>query len=702
MVNDARGKILRINPLVALGAPFTVPASNPFVGSATMIPEAYSIGHRNPHHLAFATDGTLIVAEAGRDNIDEVNIVTAGANYGWPKREGTLVHLAVGTLWGGVDALPANDATLGYTYPVMQFLHQGQRGSTFTGQSIGGGYVVENGSALNGLYFATDFVFSGDVFVTPLASLKAAVTSWPTASLRVAPISKASVLFDHDSNAATPAIAVPNLAEVTVFAPGYDGSGRVDMRYGQGPAGELYLLSKRDRRVYLVTNSTPRGPEIMNGQRTPFPRGFLWGAATAAFQIEGSTDADGRGESIWDRFCDTPGKVANGDHGRVACDHYRRWPQDLDLARALNFNAYRFSVAWPRIQPTADGKVNPKGLEFYDKLVDGMLERGLAPFMTLYHWDLPQYLQDQGGWANRETADRFVDYARIVAGRLGDRVKGIATFNEPFVTAFLGHWTGMHAPGIEDPQVSVNASLHQLLAHGRAVQALRADGVKAPLGIVNVMGPVHTATSSDADRREADRFDLLFNRLYLEPLLNGRLPERTQELLGVTPAVRDGDLATISTPIDFLGMNYYFRRIADATSPQDPRLPPGAIVTEMGWEVYHEGLTEHLVDMKRRYANLPPIYITESGCACDDHVVDGRIDDHFRVAYLQGQIAAIGRAIAAGVDMRGYFAWSLMDNFEWAHGYSKRFGMVHVDYATQQRTVKASGNWYRDFIASGG
>jgi beta-glucosidase len=474
----------------------------------------------------------------------------------------------------------------------------------------------------------------------------------------------------------------------------------------------------------------------MNGKRTAFPPGFLWGAATAAFQIEGSTDVDGRGESIWDRFCATPGKVANGDDGRVACDHYRRWPQDLDLARHLNLNAYRFSIAWPRIQPTPDGKVNPKGLEFYDKLVDGMLARGLAPFMTLYHWDLPQYLQDKGGWANRETVDRFVDYSRIVAGKLGDRVKGIVTFNEPFVSAFLGHWTGAHAPGTQDPQVSVNVSLHQLLAHGRAVQALRADGVKAPLGIVNVMGPVHAATSSDADRREADRFDLLFNRLYLEPLFNARLPERTHELLGVTPAVRDGDLATISTPIDFLGMNYYFRRIADAaagpppgrsqggpapgdtkwplqdrggserserggTSPE-PRLPPGAVVTEMGWEVYHEGLTEHLVDMKRRYANLPPVYITESGCACDDRVVDGRVDDHFRVAYVQGQIAALGRAIAAGVDVRGYFAWSLMDNFEWAHGYAKRFGLVHVDYATQQRTVKASGQWYRDFVVRGG
>ncbi len=436
----------------------------------------------------------------------------------------------------------------------------------------------------------------------------------------------------------------------------------------------------------------------MNRTVQAFPANFKWGAATAAFQIEGASTADGRSDSIWDTFCRVPGKVDNGDDGTQACDHYHRWPDDLDIARSLGLNAYRFSVAWPRIQPTADGRVNQKGLDFYKRLIDGMHARGLAPFMTLYHWDLPQYLQDKGGWNSRETVDRFVDYARIVGAALGDRVASIATFNEPYVTAYVGHWIGRHAPGICDPQTSVNATHHQLLSHGRALRALRADGVKAPLGIVCVMGPVHPATDSDADRVAASREDLIFNRLYLEPLLNGRYPEQTLALAGVEPAVQTGDLAEISTPMDFLGMNYYFRKLASATEAMAP-LPPGALTTEMGWEVSHDGLTEHLLDMKRRHANLPPVFITESGCACDDQVVDGRIDDHFRVAYLKGQLAALGRAMHQGVDVRGYFAWSLMDNFEWSFGYSKRFGLTHVDYATQRRTPKASGFWYRDFIS---
>lgn len=436
----------------------------------------------------------------------------------------------------------------------------------------------------------------------------------------------------------------------------------------------------------------------MTSRIPPFPPDFLWGASTAAFQIEGASSEDGRGCSIWDTFCATPGKVANGDDGRTACDHFHRWPADLDSVSRLGLTAYRFSVAWPRIQPQADGRANERGLDFYDRLVDGLLARGLAPFMTLYHWDLPQYLQDRGGWNARETVDRFVDYARLVGARLGDRVASIATFNEPHIAAFLGHWIGLHAPGLQDPQVAVNAAHHQLLAHGRALQALRADGVKAALGIVNVHGPVHPATNDDADRSQAERDDLLSNRLYLEPLFNARYPERTEELLGVAPAVQPGDLADIATPMDFFGMNYYTRRIASARAPMAAPLPPGAQLTDMGWEVYHEGLTEQLLDLQRRHANLPPVYITESGCACPDVLVDGRVDDALRVAYLQGQIAALGRALAAGVDVRGYFVWSLLDNFEWSFGYGKRFGLVHVDYATQRRTPKASAHWYAAFI----
>jgi len=429
----------------------------------------------------------------------------------------------------------------------------------------------------------------------------------------------------------------------------------------------------------------------------PFPAGFHWGAATAAFQIEGAHQADGRGPSIWDTFCATPGHIADGSDGSVACDHYHRWPGDLDIAQQLGLSAYRFSVSWARIQPAAGGAVNARGLDFYDRLVDGMLERGLAPFMTLYHWDLPQHLQDQGGWNARSTVDAFVDYARTVTRRLGDRVASIATFNEPFVTAYLGHWLGIFAPGLRDPQVAMNAAHHQLLAHGRALQALRADGVTAPMGIVCNMGPVEPLTRSAADQRAAERHDLLVNRFFLDALLTGAYPERLHALVGTAPAVHAGDLADIAAPLDFLGINYYYRfRVGEhglATT-----LPPGAQATAMGWEVSHEGLTQHLTDIHHRYPQLPPVVITESGCACDDHLVAGQVHDSFRVDYLRGQIAALGRAIDRGVAVQGYFVWSLLDNFEWSLGYQKRFGLVHVDYPSQTRTVKASGQWYRDFI----
>lgn len=440
----------------------------------------------------------------------------------------------------------------------------------------------------------------------------------------------------------------------------------------------------------------------MTIRTSAFPPSFQWGASTAAFQIEGASTADGRGDSIWDRFCREPGRIANGDDATVATDHYHRWPQDLDLARDMNLSAYRFSIAWPRILPSAGGAVNEKGLAFYDRLVDGMLERGLAPFLTLYHWDLPQYLQDQGGWLHRDTVDHFVDFAQVVGRRLGDRVASIATFNEPAVTALAGYLIGIFPPGRRDMQLSLDVTHHQLLAHGRALRALRADGLKAPLGIVCNMGPVHPASGSEADLQAAARRDLLINRLYLEPLLDGRYPERTQELLQACPPVREGDMAEIATPMDFLGINYYSRFVVDSTAAA-PLLaaapPPGAQLTDGGNEVYHAGLPELLLDIRRRHADLPPIYITESGCACNDAVVEGGVDDAFRIAYLQGQIAALGQAIAAGVDVRGYFVWSLLDNFEWSLGYARRFGLVHVDYSTLERTVKDSGHWYAAFIA---
>jgi len=451
-----------------------------------------------------------------------------------------------------------------------------------------------------------------------------------------------------------------------------------------------------------------------------FPNEFVWGAATAAFQIEGANTEDGRCESIWDRFSAVPGNIADGSNGSKACDHYHRWPEDLDIAKSLNLDAYRFSVAWSRIQPTPDGKINSKGMDFYSRLVDGMLERGLKPFLTLYHWDLPQYLQDLGGWANRDIVDRFADYAVIVSQHLGDRVATIATFNESFNTAYLGHWLGVHAPGHKNPAESIQVTHHTLLAHGRAIRAMRAQGTQAKLGFVpNLVSP-HAASNSPEDLHATERHDLLQNRLYLDPIFLGRYPEQMQELLGVVPQVSEGDLAEISEPIDFLGINYYRRLIGSASGvafshflrnkdqakgvkdtehQRAVQLPPGSQVTAMGWEVYHEGLRECLEMVRNRYPTVPPIYVTESGCAYEDQLQDGRVNDFQRIAYIEGQISAMGRAMANGVDVRGYFVWSLLDNFEWALGYTKRFGLTHVDYETQQRTVKASGYWYQKFIA---
>jgi beta-glucosidase len=451
-----------------------------------------------------------------------------------------------------------------------------------------------------------------------------------------------------------------------------------------------------------------------------FPKNFIWGAATAAFQIEGANTEDGRCESIWDNFSKVPGNIMDGSDGSKACDHYHRWPEDMDIAKALNLDAYRFSVSWPRIQPTLDGNLNQKGIDFYSRLVDGMLERGIKPFLTLYHWDLPQYLQDIGGWANRDIADRFADYAQLVTQHLGDRVDSIATFNESFNTAYLGHWLGVHAPGHKNPAESIQVTHNVLLAHGRAIRAMRAQGTKAMLGFVpNLVAP-HSASQSPEDLRATARHDLLQNRLYLDPIFLGHYPEKMEEMLGVAPKIEAGDMKEISEPIDFLGVNYYRRLIGSASGvafshflrnkddskgvkdtefQKAVQLPPGAQVTVMGWEVYHEGLRECLELVKNRYPNVPPMYVTESGCAYEDQVQEGEVRDEQRIAYIEGQIAAVGRALANGVDVRGYFVWSLLDNFEWALGYTKRFGLTHIDYETQKRTVKASGHWYKKFIA---
>jgi beta-glucosidase len=428
-----------------------------------------------------------------------------------------------------------------------------------------------------------------------------------------------------------------------------------------------------------------------------FPTDFVWGAATSAFQIEGAASADGRAPSIWDSFCRRGGTIVDASNGDIACDHYHRLDADLDLIRDLGLKAYRFSTSWSRVQPDGAGPWNEKGLDFYERLIDGLLARGIAPYLTLYHWDLPQALQDHGGWAERETALRFVDYAEALAQRFGDRVASIVTHNEPWVVAALGHEQGIFAPGIKSRRTAMQVSHHLLLSHGMALLAMRAAGVKVPMGIVLNQAPIVPAADTERDRARAKLEDGLLIRWYMDALFRGRYPTDVLQHLGDdAPAVNDGDMRVIRTPLDFLGLNYYTRSVV-GDPPYAP--PPGAELTDMGWEVYPQGLTELLVRLRRDYP-LPPVYITENGAAYPDGPGgDQRVHDALRADYLRRHIAAVGDAIAADVDVRGYFVWSLFDNFEWAFGYTKRFGIVHVDYATQQRTPKDSALWYRDFIA---
>jgi len=433
-------------------------------------------------------------------------------------------------------------------------------------------------------------------------------------------------------------------------------------------------------------------------------RDFIWGVATSAYQIEGATQADGRGLSIWDTFCRVPGAVDNGDTGDVACDHYRRWPEDVALLRRLGVDAYRFSVAWPRILPDGGGRPNLAGLSFYDRLVDALLEAGIRPFVTLYHWDLPQAVQDRGGWPQRRTAGMFADYASVVAGALGDRVGDWSTINEPLCVAWIGHLEGRMAPGERDLARAVQASHHLLLGHGLATQAIRAAAARpAAVGIVCNLSPCEPATDGAADRSAAVRADGHVNRWWLDPVFGRGYPVDMVETYGMEPPVRGADLAHIATPTDFLGVNYYFRQVVVA----DPGGPPpyarqvpvaGSMQTGMGWEVYPAGLTQVLVRVNDEYGP-GRIFVTESGAAWPDEVTPtGEIEDKERTGYLEQHIEACLAATARGVPVAGYFAWSLLDNFEWAYGYEKRFGLVHVDYATQRRTVKASGYRYAELI----
>lgn len=442
--------------------------------------------------------------------------------------------------------------------------------------------------------------------------------------------------------------------------------------------------------------ATPPGPTLSAAAAAQLATGFSWGVATAAYQIEGAAREDGRGPSIWDTFAHTPGKTRNGESGDVACDHYHRWQDDVALIAGLGVDAYRFSIAWPRVQPLGQGAWNAPGLDFYDRLVDALLARGIRPHATLYHWDLPQALQDRGGWASRETALRFADYAAHVGRRLGDRLFALATHNEPWCTAVLGHELGKFAPGLQDPALAAQVSHHLLLSHGLALQALRAAGVRCALGIVLNQSSVTPAEDTEADRALAHTEYARFVRWYMDPLFHGRYPDNP----GIVhrPQVQAGDLTTIAAPLDFLGINYYTRIWASAAQP--PKPPPCALgVTDMGWEIHPQGLHALLTGLHREY-RLPPIYITENGMAHADRLQRGTVDDAPRIDYVRRHLEALAAARADGVDVRGYFYWSLMDNYEWDSGYDKRFGLVYVDYPTQRRIPKASAHWYRDTIGA--
>ncbi|WP_189533376.1 GH1 family beta-glucosidase [Streptomyces roseolilacinus] len=434
-----------------------------------------------------------------------------------------------------------------------------------------------------------------------------------------------------------------------------------------------------------------------------FPPDFAWGTATSAYQIEGAVAEDGRSPSIWDTFSHTPGAVDNDDHGDTACDHYHRWREDVALMRRLGTDAYRLSVAWPRVMPGGDGPVNARGLDFYDRLVDGLLEAGVTPSVTLYHWDLPQVLQDRGGWPERDTAHHLAAYASAVAERLGDRVRHWATLNEPLCSAWIGHLEGRMAPGLTDLTAAVRASYHLLLGHGLAAAAVRAAAPGARVGIVNNLSTVAPASDRDEDVAAARRMDGHTNRWWLDPVHGRGFPPDMLDVYGVDLPEREGDAAVIAAPLDWLGLNYYF----PVTVADDPSGPapfarqverPGAPRTGMGWEVDAGGIEALLMRLTDEYG-ARRLYVTENGSCYPDAVrPDGSVHDEERARYLEEHLAACARAVRKGAPLAGYFAWSLLDNFEWAYGYAKRFGLVHVDYATQRRTVKTSGHRYAEII----
>lgn len=434
-----------------------------------------------------------------------------------------------------------------------------------------------------------------------------------------------------------------------------------------------------------------------------FPRSFIFGVSTSAYQIEGAVDRDGRGPSIWDEFSHTPGKIRDGSNGDVACGHYDRWASDLDLLAELGVDAYRFSIAWPRVVPDGTGSVNEAGLDFYDRLVDGLLARGIEPYVTLYHWDLPLGLQKTGGWLTRDTAHHFARYTEIVARRLGDRVRHFATLNEPRCAAMVGFFEGRHAPGDRSLPHALRAAHHLLLGHGLAVAAIRAHARAPSVSVVLDVKPIMAASGSDVDRGAARALDGVFNRFYLDAVLRGVYPEDVWAGFGnAVPLVHPTDLPTIAAPLDTLGLNYYTRSVVRhepaAPYPAAVEVPVvGATYTTMNTEVFPTGLHDMLVRLHREYSP-PPVYIAENGAAFTDTLVDGRVADEARRAYLEEHLCAVSSARAAGVPVNGYFVWSFLDNFEWGHGCLQRFGIVHVDFATLERTPKDSARWYSELL----
>jgi len=449
-----------------------------------------------------------------------------------------------------------------------------------------------------------------------------------------------------------------------------------------------------------------------------FPDGFLWGAATASYQIEGAVREGGRGKTVWDTFSHTEGKVAHSETGDVACDHYHRVESDVKMMADLGLQTYRFSIAWSRILPEGRGKANAEGIAWYQRLVELLLDNDITPCPTLFHWDLPQGLEDIGGFRNRDTVSWFADYAALMARELGDRVTMWSTFNEPWCYAYLGHVAGYHAPGLTDPKAGVTVAHHELLAHGLALQAMRSERDDLQLGIVINPSNVRSEGSPAADAQEMRKIDAIHNRWWFDSTLKGAYPEDIIDDFGpLAEAVQHGDLEQIAQPLDWMGINYYFDILVRGLRPSDtgadrmrsyPTVNRTAeadqrpVHTDMGWPITPDGFTELLVRLHTDYPNMPPIYITENGCAYEDPVVDGRCADPRRIEYLDLHLRAIKDAIDEGVDIRGYYQWSLMDNFEWALGYAKRFGLVHIDFETLERTPRDSALWYREVIKRNG